>query len=166
MDPCTKESKLEVQWIINLQNIANNLPDAFTDYKGVTKSHIPAMNVPERVEVAKNTQLPKRGRNLDNKDKASQKRLRGMRIPQTVNVGQLRVDIQPSVEKGHLKDVHHPGPSTSVHTNVRAGTSEYLDSIVEGNHNESEGIDEISTNYVESRESFNRNTTNVDIFFS
>jgi hypothetical protein len=83
-----------------------------------------------------------------------------------VNVGQPQVDIQPSVEKGHLKDVHHPGPSTSVHTNVGVGISEHLDSIVEGNHDESEGIEEISTNYVESGESFNRNSTNVDIYFS
>jgi hypothetical protein len=37
-DPCTKETKLQVQKIINLQNVANNLTDAFTDYKGVTKS--------------------------------------------------------------------------------------------------------------------------------
>jgi hypothetical protein len=166
LDPRTNESELEVQKIINLRKIANNLPDAFTDYKGVTKSHVPAMNVPERVEISKTTQPPKRGRNLDKKDKASQKRPRGMRNPQTVNVGQPRVDIQPSVEKGHLKDVHHPGPSTSVHTNVGVGTSKHLDSIVEGNHDESEGIDEISTNYVETGESFNRNTTNVDIFFS
>jgi hypothetical protein len=38
-DPRTQESELQVQKIINLQNIANNLPDAFTDYKGVTKSY-------------------------------------------------------------------------------------------------------------------------------
>ena len=89
-----------------------------------------------------------------------------MRIPHTVNVGQPQVDVQPSVEEGHLKDVQHPGPSASVHTNIGAGASEHLDSIVEGNHDESEGIDEISTNYVESGESFNRKTTNVDIYFS
>jgi hypothetical protein len=35
-DPCIKETELQVQKIINLQNIANNLPDALTDYKGVT----------------------------------------------------------------------------------------------------------------------------------
>ena len=78
-----------------------------------------------------------------------------MRISQTVSVGQPRVDIQPSVEERHLKDVHHPGPSTSAHTNIGARTLEHLDSIVEGNHDESEGIEEISTNYVESGESFN-----------
>ena len=50
-EPCTIETEREVQNIINLQNIANNLPEAFTDYKCVTKSHNPAVNVPERVVV-------------------------------------------------------------------------------------------------------------------
>jgi hypothetical protein len=31
------------------------LPDAFTDYKGLTKSWYPAVNAPERVEVLKKT---------------------------------------------------------------------------------------------------------------
>jgi hypothetical protein len=33
-----KETELQVQKIINFQHIANNFPDAFTDYKDVTKS--------------------------------------------------------------------------------------------------------------------------------
>jgi hypothetical protein len=37
-DPCTQETELQVQKIINLQNIVNNLPHAFTDYNGVMKS--------------------------------------------------------------------------------------------------------------------------------
>jgi hypothetical protein len=41
--------------LINLQNIVNNLPDAFTDYKSVTKSWNPMVNAPERVEVPKKT---------------------------------------------------------------------------------------------------------------
>jgi hypothetical protein len=65
-DPRTMDTKQQVQRIIDLQNIANNLPDTFTDYKGVTKSYHPARNVPERVEVPnKTTQSPinnKRGR--------------------------------------------------------------------------------------------------------
>ena len=36
-DPRTIEIEREVQKIINFQNITNNLPEAFTDYKGVTK---------------------------------------------------------------------------------------------------------------------------------
>jgi hypothetical protein len=56
---------------MNLQNIANNLPEAFTDYKGVIKSHNPAINVPERVEIPTQN-LPnknKRGRSMVTKDK-------------------------------------------------------------------------------------------------
>src|SRR6185437_14135836 len=44
-DPRTKETKLQVQRIIELQHIANNLPDAFTNTKGVTKSSFPTNNV-------------------------------------------------------------------------------------------------------------------------
>jgi hypothetical protein len=46
LDSRTKESESEVQRIIDLQHFANNLPDAFTDHKGVTKSYIPAVNAP------------------------------------------------------------------------------------------------------------------------
>ena len=48
LDPRTYKAGLEVQRIINLQRVATNLPNAFTDHGGVTKSHIPAINVPER----------------------------------------------------------------------------------------------------------------------
>jgi hypothetical protein len=37
-DPRTTETEQQVQRIIDLQNIADNLPAAFTDYSGVTKS--------------------------------------------------------------------------------------------------------------------------------
>jgi hypothetical protein len=61
-DPCTKETELQVQKIIELQQIASNLLDAFTDYKGVTKSLNPTANAPCRVEVLiKTTPPPKRG---------------------------------------------------------------------------------------------------------
>jgi hypothetical protein len=46
---------LQVQKIINLQNVINNLPNAFTDYKDATKSWNPAVNAPEKVEVPKKT---------------------------------------------------------------------------------------------------------------
>ena len=52
LDSRTSEAELEVQRILNLQRLANNLPDAFTDHSGVTKSHIPAVNMPERVEIS------------------------------------------------------------------------------------------------------------------
>ncbi|KAL0378661.1 UNVERIFIED_CONTAM: hypothetical protein Sradi_3171600 [Sesamum radiatum] len=84
MDPRTNDSELEVQRIIHLQSVANRLPDALTDTKNVTKSHIPAENVPARLEVPEPilTQLKvsesqirwKRGRPLGSKDANPRKR--------------------------------------------------------------------------------------------
>jgi len=54
-DPRTQESELQVLRILNLQNITNNLPYAFTVGKDITKSYIPVRNVPERIEVPKKT---------------------------------------------------------------------------------------------------------------
>ena len=50
-DPRTNQCGLEVQKIIHLQEVANRLPDAFTDVKNVTKSHIPAVNVPCNIKL-------------------------------------------------------------------------------------------------------------------
>jgi len=44
LDPRTKESEHEVQSTIDLQRIANELPEAFTNTKGTMKSHILATN--------------------------------------------------------------------------------------------------------------------------
>ena len=49
-DPRTNQCELEVQRIIHLQNLANQ-PDAFIDTKKVTKSHIPTVNIPTRIDV-------------------------------------------------------------------------------------------------------------------
>ena len=84
LDPPTKQSELEVRRIMHLQNIANQLPDAFADTKMVTKSHIPAANTPARIEIPQNggtavdtresgTRL-KRGRPIGSKDKLPRKR--------------------------------------------------------------------------------------------
>jgi hypothetical protein len=81
LDPRTKDTKLEVQRIINLQQLANNLPDAFTDIRGVSKSYIVAANAPERVEIPlegmNSTQIPnarKRGRDPDDSAQAKRRR--------------------------------------------------------------------------------------------
>ncbi|KAL0391165.1 UNVERIFIED_CONTAM: hypothetical protein Scaly_0473600 [Sesamum calycinum] len=84
LDPRTNDSELEVQRIIHLQSVANRLLDAFIDTKKVTKSHIPAENVPARLEVpeatltqskASESQIRrKRGRPLGSKDANPQKR--------------------------------------------------------------------------------------------
>ncbi|GKB16661.1 disease resistance CC-NBS-LRR class family protein [Tanacetum coccineum] len=84
MDPRTKLGETEVQKILHLQEIANQLPDAFTDIKRVTKSHIPAANAPAQFEIpnkqvgdniAQESQKRlKRGRPIGSKDKNPHKR--------------------------------------------------------------------------------------------
>ena len=60
--------------IIHLQNLANQLPDAFVDTKKVTKSHIPVANVPARVDITEGQKTfesktrSKRGRPIGSKD--------------------------------------------------------------------------------------------------
>jgi hypothetical protein len=64
-----------------------------------------------------------------------------------------------------VQQIHHI-PSTSAQNNISARTSEDLNSIVVGNHDESQGVQQISINYIDSRESYNRKTTNVVIYFA
>ena len=51
LDPRTNKCKLEVQRIIHLQNLANQLVDAFIDTKKVIKSHIPTAYVLAWIDV-------------------------------------------------------------------------------------------------------------------
>ena len=86
LDPRTKQCETEVQKITPLQEIPNQLPDAFTNTKRVTKSDIPAVNARSRIEVPvgqtndkvtkeSNARL-KCGRPLGSKDKTPRKRKR------------------------------------------------------------------------------------------
>jgi hypothetical protein len=82
LDPRTKQCELKVQRIIDLQSLANQLPNEFTDPKRVTKSYVPAANTPIKVDVpigqssvANETETRlKRGRLIGSKDKIPQKR--------------------------------------------------------------------------------------------
>jgi hypothetical protein len=97
-DPRTSETELQVQKIINLQHIANNTPDAFTNYKAVTKSYNPARNVLERVEVPKKTtQLPsKRGRSTAiSTDVAPSKQRKKNKSSNSANATQPQVEEHP-----------------------------------------------------------------------
>ena len=51
LDPRTKQFELEVQRNIHLQDLEDQLPDAFTDPNKVLKSHIPAVNAPAHIEI-------------------------------------------------------------------------------------------------------------------
>ena len=84
LDPRTKKSELEVQRIVHLQDLADQLPDAFTDPNKVLKSHIPVVNAPAHIEIPigdsenaiASTSKPrlKRGRPIRSKDYFPRKR--------------------------------------------------------------------------------------------
>ena len=84
LDPRTKQSELEVQRILHLQDLANQLPDAFTNPNKVIKSHIPAVNTPAHIKfpigdsgnaIASASKLRlKRGRPIGSKDSFTRKR--------------------------------------------------------------------------------------------
>jgi hypothetical protein len=89
------ETELQVQKIIKLQQIANNLLDAFIDYKEVTKSLNHAINTPCRVKVPiKNTPPLKKGRASQQKDTSNKrpKTTRKTSFSKKVNVRQPKVD--------------------------------------------------------------------------
>ena len=52
-DPHTAETEREVQKIIDLQSLANQLPDHFSDLNTMTKSHVHVCNAPKMVEISK-----------------------------------------------------------------------------------------------------------------
>lgn len=165
LDPRSPDAEQEVQRIIHLQNLANDLPDAFTDLRGVSKLHIPAANAPERVEIPMEgdfTPAPKprkRGRDPDGLIHAKRRR------PQELNTVPLASRSHSVVSKEI-----HPGdgrqndktPSRLACAPSPTGASE--PSPVLGNQDE-EMSEEIATDYAITGELYNRKTTHVDINF-
>jgi hypothetical protein len=63
-------------------------------------------------------------------------------------------------------DLPNPPPTSTVHSISDDGTLEHPNAVVLGNTDLSTRVYEISINYVDSGESFNRKTTIVDIYFA
>jgi len=147
-----------------LQNIANNLPDAFSDYKGVTKSLHPARMCPKEWRYLIKPLIPqlgkKRGRSTFKKQDviASKQKKTGNKT-------------QPLVE-GHLKDIQCPADrcdpqsSSVMRINTKAETSKDPRSIVSGSHDESLRVDEIAINFIEAGKFYDRKSIIVDIYLS
>ena len=163
-DPRTTETELQVQRIIDLQNIANNLPDAFSNYKGVTKSLHPARNVPERVEVPNKTTQPPIGKKRGRSTSKRQDVIAGKQ-KKTVNA------TQPLVDR-HLEDTNYPveddipQSSSGMRIHTETGISENPGTITLGNSDEPMREEEISINFLETGESYDRKSIIVDIYFS
>ena len=92
-----------------MQNLANEPPDAFTDHKMVTRSHIPAVNEPERVQEplkAANSTVSapnprKRGRPPGAQDKVPRRRPQ-RRVPEPLaSLKESVEEAQPRVENTH-----------------------------------------------------------------
>ncbi|MFS7999224.1 putative RNA-directed DNA polymerase [Helianthus anomalus] len=141
LDPRTKQCETEVQKIIHLQNIANQLPDAFTDTNRVTKSHIPAANAPARVEIPskaidnkiahESQKRLKRGRPIGSKDKNPRKR---KALVKEINHKENDLDKTVNTETSHEKDVDDTNKEISIN---------YGHTHIIWNRYEMENIDEI-----------------------
>ncbi|XP_057248922.1 uncharacterized protein LOC130590486 [Beta vulgaris subsp. vulgaris] len=135
----------EVQKIIHLQNIANQLPDAFTDSKGVIKSHIPAVNAPARVEIPREkaeNQLAnesitrkRRGRPLGAKDLKPRKSRR-------IDTNNEKTDDSSKVEQ-FSNDKNAMNPENELKESDAASEGEHENASID-NH-------EISINFVHSK---------------
>ena len=116
LDPYTKQCELEVQKIMHLQAIANQLPDAFTDTKRVTKSYIPAANAPARIEIPeiksedkdthKSKTRQKCGRPVGSKDKNPRKRKRvDNHIDSEENIPE-KIENKESLQMKDINDIN------------------------------------------------------------
>ena len=63
-------------------------------------------------------------------------------------------------------DQEDPQPNLTMHNISEAGTSERPDTLVLGDHEESNGVQEISIHYMNTGKSYNRRTTIIDNYFS
>ncbi|KAI3692362.1 hypothetical protein L6452_32176 [Arctium lappa] len=145
LDPRTKQCELEVQKIIHLQGLANQLPDAFTDPKKVTKSHVPAANASVKIDI------PKGQDNLSNDSRACQKRGRP--------IGSK--DKNPRKKRG----ANSQDGQNEVRETPEESPEETLDMMVPEEPQVPEN-EEISINYIMSRKVWNRNKTDVDDIFA
>ena len=137
LDPHTGQCEIEVQRIIHLQNIANQMPDAFNDARKVIKSHTPAVNTPARIEIPIEKSIPgeltnkvieeskprqKRGRPVGAKDTVPRKSKANKGIPEGIPTPEValipRVGIAPeevqNLSKG-IRDEHQEISINYVH---------------------------------------------------
>jgi len=63
-------------------------------------------------------------------------------------------------------EVQPSHPTSTVHSITDVGTSEHPDAIILGNNDTSQRVREISINYIEYGESYDRKSTIVDIYFA
>jgi hypothetical protein len=140
-----------------LQNVVNNLPNAYTDYNGVIKSWNPVINASEKVEVPKKT--------TEAPSTKKQGRVATTKMEKTRTFSKTVIVSQPMVERHHV-DANDPQSSSQPHYTNEAGTSEVPDDLILENHETSKGIEEISIKYTSSRKVYDHSITILNICFS
>ncbi|GKV50529.1 hypothetical protein SLEP1_g57232 [Rubroshorea leprosula] len=173
LDPRTGQSELEVQKIIHLQKIANQLPDAFTDAKKVTSSHIPVLNVPARIDIlvqkgaktVANESIirQKHGKPVGSKDK-------NPRMKRKQNAGSIEIVETQKFSKQQPENASKeiiPEKVQVVENNEDADIENNEDADIENNEDaDIENNDEISINYISTGIKWNRNDVVIDDVFA
>jgi LysM repeat protein len=131
------------------------------------KSWNSVVNAPERVEVPKKTtpvpSTKKRGRvETTRKDTALEKRPRKKKSKAPRKSKNM---IQPEVERYHM-NANDPLSSFQAHYTNETRISKIPDSLVLGNHEASNGVEEISINYTSSRKVYDRSTIIANLCLS
>ncbi|RVX03802.1 Copia protein [Vitis vinifera] len=181
LDPRTNQCELEVQRIIHLQNLANQLPDAFIDTKKVTKSHIPAANTPARIDVPVG-QLTneskirlKRGRPVGSKDVTPRKRRTQEKLSTLEEAikmtDQFKIDKSIALEEAQIMqkapEEVHIEQEVPEEAHIEQETSE--DPHIEREAPEEAQVPEnceISVSYVQTGEKWDRNNIVINNIFA
>jgi hypothetical protein len=153
LDPRSGQWELEVQNIIHLQKIANEFPDAFTDTKRVTKSHISVLNTPAQIDIipAEVTIQRKCGRPIGSKHKKSQNRKE-----QNNTVGVTPAEVTDKIPEEIVSKIPEEIGSRT--------PEEVVDKVQE--ETQAPNDYEISINYVHNGIIWNRNEIRVDEIFA
>ena len=139
------------------------MPDVFIDHKGVIKSHILVVNTPQRVEVPKGSSISidapkfqKCGRPIDAKDKNLRK----------TKSNKETLSLLESLEDDRPKD-ENPSTFARAPNNHNTGIAERLYQNILGNDEDLVDVNiEVALNFVNTRETYNRNITVVDEIFA
>ena len=137
--PLTRQSELEVQKIIHLQNLSNRLSDAFIDSIKVTKSHILAANIPARIEIP----MGKLKYRVANEPKPQLKR--GKPIGSKDTIPRKRKSVKFNALEEHAPEDHTnvKGLNDELRTPAEASIEQLSHEIIPIHNNE-----EISINYI------------------
>ena len=163
LDPRTTQSEKEVRRILHLQNIADKMPDAFTDIAKVTRSHIPAVNAPAKIDVpvgqnnvaANEPSIArlKRGRPVGSKDSVPRKR----KSKAYLNPDEI------ALEKIFGQDVN---VRSTTHDSVITEEESVLGETQAPEEAQVPENKEISINYAYTNELWDRKETTIDDIFS